>query len=164
MVEPLVATRERITALWTQLQPFPALRAQLDMLTPEGLLRALEQRRNVFLEVADGTAMVIATDVHPGDDANVFFVAWDEQLRGKEEAFREALRYLFQLASLRRVTMATPDDMRVLMKLAWRLGVRWEGVLRQGWVLNGHGGDVHLHGMLRTELLAGDRTEPCPVT
>lgn len=165
MVEPLVATRERIARLWAQLQPFPHLRGQLDCLTVEGLLHALEQRRNVFLELADGQAMLIAMDVRPGEDATVYFVAWDEELRGKEPAFREALEYLFRVAKLRRVTMHTPDGMRVLMKLAWRLGFRWEGVLRQGWASNGHlGGDVHVNGLLRTELLAGDRTEPCPFT
>lgn len=148
MVEPLVATRPRIAALWQQLEEFPYLRQQMEIQTPEKLLARLEDRRAVFFENPEHTVMLAALHIQPGQDATVYLVAWDHQLSGREPWFRDALRELFIVAKLRRVTMVTPDDMRVVLKLARRLGFAWEGILRRGW----EHGDLHVNGLLAEEL------------
>lgn len=141
----LICTRERIAALWDQLAEFPALRALMDMGTEARFWRRLEDPHTLLWEVSDG--LVAALDVQPHGDATVYFLAWDHHLAGKEPQFHEALGEVFRVGQLRRVTMRTPSDMAVLIKLARRLGFTWEGVLRHGW----NDLDVHLNGLLREE-------------
>jgi hypothetical protein len=148
---PLVVTRERGALLWTQLEEFAAVRQQMGMDTPERFWAAIMEPRNVFLDVGPGFGLVAAMNIRLGEDATVYFLAFDHHLRGKEDAFRGATHYIMRVGNLRRVTAFTPDDMPVTLKLLWRLGFRWEGVLRHGWAWDGQSGDVHVNGLLREE-------------
>jgi len=151
---PLILTRERVALLWAQVQSLPAIQAYLGWDTPDALWLALTSPRNLFYDVGPGTALVAVLDVRPGLDATVYFLGFDQHLRGKEPSFRDVLAAVFSLTQLRRMTVHVPASLPVLARLCHRLGFQWEGVLRKGWQGNDGFEDVHVHGLLREDLPA----------
>ena len=147
---PLVLTNDRVPKLWEELEVFPALRRQLGMDTPERFWAQLTSGDNLFWN--GGMAFMAALRVRPSQDADVFFAAFDRKLKEHDEDFRSALRQLFRLGALRRVTTYTPASMAGVQKMLGRLGFRWEGVLRHGWPWDGDHADLHVNGLLREEL------------
>ena len=149
---PLIATRERIALLWQQMEQFPELRALLGMDTEDAFWAVLGARTNLFVDIGPGLGLGVALGVEPEGNPSVSFLMFDGHLRGQEDTFHEVLGYFFHLAQLRRVTAYTPQTARVMLKLWWRLGFHWEGVLRKAWRWDGEDRDLHVNGLLREEV------------
>lgn len=143
----LVLTRERMLALWAQLQDFPDMLRLLKADELEKFVAVLSSPESIFIDIGPAAALLACVEVEPGHGATVVAVGLDHQAQAHAGAFRDALGYVMRLAHLRRVTAYTPAHLPVLIKLYTRhLGFTWEGVLREGWA---PGVDVHINGLVR---------------
>lgn len=83
--------------------------------------------------------------------------------RGKgfgSEASKALFRYGFTDLGLTRIYTSLISQNKYSIKILKKLGMHYEGCLRQHVQYWGHHEDLHIHGILREQYLAGDQETP----
>jgi hypothetical protein len=130
---------------WKLLSPYPYPR--------EAIVQNLLAPSTIMLETDSGNVVVLLERYNPGVDANFGFVVWDRQVSVKEGVLRDCARQAMILLDLPRLSCYVPQRNRVMWRMAEKIGMRREGVLRKAFPLDGSGRcDYYVYGALRGEI------------
>lgn len=107
--------------------------------------------QNIILDIGPGLGIAAGFGVRPRLDMVLHLVMYDKKIRGREETYRQMIRYFFEQLQLRRMTAIIPEDARVSVKLCKRLGFSLEGTIRKGILRGGEYLDAYIYGVLKEE-------------
>jgi len=149
---PLVLTTEKIRSLWEKFQKFPIAFDDFTKGDMDHFIAGLMDRNSVFFEIGDELGLAAATAIRPRLDAFVHLIMFDLRLRGREDLFKNMIRYVVDEFALRRISAAVPENRGAAGALLKRLGFTEEGTLRKAFMSDGGYLDIKLFGILREEL------------
>lgn len=149
--QPLVASINKVDALWESIMQLPAATAhEPQFKSMKAFVEALSQPRNLFYEVGEGLGLVTILDVEPRLTGSLKATFFDRKLRGKEQVVQEIARSVFDELKLERLTAYEPSRRETTCNFLMRCGFKLEGVLRRGY-RDGNVSDLCVFGLLARE-------------
>jgi RimJ/RimL family protein N-acetyltransferase len=121
---------------------------------------------STIVVTVDDVGILYATELIPGLDAMVHYFFWDRQVEGRHRVILRVLQWGFETFGLHRINIEVPRHAYTALHRIHRMGLRFEGVRREGQLYKGKWHDILLFGVLQDEITeraleAGrfDRTE-----
>lgn len=154
-VKPLVLTPEKLEKLWAQFNSIPGIFDDYSKGNYKLFLQRFADPNSFWVETVDEVGILYATEVRPGLSANCHFTFFDSILRGREELVLSCLRWLCNVANLRKINVWIPDFARVLGRFLGRIGFREEGTIRRWSFSKGRLFDIIAYGITNEEVFDG---------
>lgn len=129
---PMILGSEEIVQLWFKLSKFPILFATPQEANFRNFVKILQDEHTVLLAF-DDVGMAMVTDIVPGVEAKIHISFWDSKLSGREPLIRELVRWTQDVLRVRRVSAPIRADARAMRAFMERVGLYFEGALKN-WV------------------------------
>lgn len=145
-----------LAELWHRLQEYPTLFSDKSTEDIRNWVELVKTENSIWLEVLEGEAVVGLIRIFvEGDDADCHIMFFDRKPAEKKDLCRAVLTQLFLvLPHLERVSASVPDIYKATWRLAMKVGFKWEGTKRKAVAIGGQRRDVHLYGMLRSDVIS----------
>lgn len=114
------------------------------VVTPKGLLFEIDDVGIVFL-----------SDIVPGLNADIHINFWDRRMKGREGLIREIAKFAINNFNLHRLSTSIPAYARPALARIKKYGFKEEGIIRESVLYEGQYNNVHLFGILASEVLNG---------
>lgn len=161
-VRPIQLSVEKLDQLYKRLSKFDTLFNDYIGNSFEGFLRVFlyqtfsgEIRPTGLIWEVDDVGIFLLTDITPGVEAKVHFTFWDGRLRGREFLTREMCAYVMKEYQLHKLIAEIPLYSRPANSFAERVGLKWEGRLREAIRYKGKWFDMNIYGLLEHEVKNG---------
>ena len=149
--QPMILGSRDILELWNRLSKFQVLFASPEESNFPNFLSMLQDEHSILINF-DGKGMALVSDIIPTVQASVQISFWDSRLKGREPLIRELVRWIFDTLRVRRVAMPIRADARAMRAFMERVGLYFEGALKN-WVKSQNKTyDLHLYGVVREEV------------
>lgn len=156
-IAPLVLTEEKALRNWKLLNRHASLFSDLTRGDFDNYMRALLSPHVMWFEVmrtGETIGLIWLTDLEQVSDANVHVAMFDRQPSSKVELMRQLLWWLFATLPINRLTVVTIRNYWLTIRLAEKLGFKFEGCKRQAVLIKGIWQDMLHYGILRQEVEA----------
>ncbi len=144
--------KEQIQSLWETLSKEEYCFDDLTKNNADYFLKMLFQDNTLHFFMEDYGYILVA-GIRPLVDATVHYSIWNKKvdMRRVVLAARELFNNLFEKLQLNRLNAPIPKFNKSASRLAWMLGFKFEGCLRQALLMNNHYEDVDMFGLLKSE-------------
>lgn len=150
---PYILDAAAIVQLWFKLSQFPVLFASPQQSNFKNFVRMIQDEYSVMVRI-DNVGLILVTDIVPGVEARMHISFWDSKLSGREAIIREAVKWILETFTVRRVSVPVRADARAMRSFLERVGLYFEGVLKN-WVKRDEDGrlyDLYLFGITNQEV------------
>lgn len=143
-----------LALLWSRLESYPILFSDETRGDIQSWISSVTHEGTIWLEVLEGSEVIgIIRVILEGDDADCHITFFDRKPAEKKELCKAVIVQLFKtLPQLERISAAVPDIYPATWRLAMKVGFKWEGTKRKAVTIGGQRRDLHLYGMLRSEV------------
>jgi RimJ/RimL family protein N-acetyltransferase len=150
---PYILDAAAVVQLWFRLSQFPVLFASPQQSNFRNFVRMIQDEYSVMLRI-DDVGLILITDIVPGVEARMHLSFWDSKLSGREPIVREAIKWITETLNVRRVSVPVRADARAMKSFLERVGLYFEGVLKN-WIRREDDGrfyDLYLFGITNQEI------------
>jgi hypothetical protein len=148
---PMVLDSQEIVKLWFKLSKFNVMFASPQESNFKNFVRMLQDEHAVMIAF-DDVGMALVTDIVPGIQAQIHISFWDSKLSGREPLVRELVKWVQDVLRVRRVCSPVRADARAMRAFMERVGLYFEGALKN-WVQKDHRYfDLYLFGITKDEI------------
>jgi len=151
VVYPFEGTVANVDFLWEQIKKHKVMFNDHGEPNKETFLQFVFSPRTVIMCV-DRVGIVYYTNVTPGYYADGHFFFWDKVLRGRQKVILSTTAWLMQMFSLHRINVQIPRYAFSALRRVYRMGLRLEGMIRDGIKFNGRWADLFIFGILEDEM------------
>lgn len=156
MAVELALTPEKTKWLWTEMNKYRTLFSDMTRGKPENFYELISQHDSVWLEVLDGdetVGIIYWTGMAKMMDADVHLMFFDHRLTDKADLCRDVGRWFFrEYPQFHRMTATLPHIYHATIRLAEKIGFKFEGRKRQSLLMGGKLVDEVTLGLLAEEL------------
>jgi len=146
-----VCTPQNINNAWQKLNQFPILFD--DSIRGNFLLFSswlLDRKTLIWATGNYGICRV--SDILLKRDCHIHLVFWDRRFKGRLSMCLQGLKHLYSRLELERSTITVPHSVHYTINFIKALGYQKEGVIKRGYLVNGHWYDLITFGLLKEEL------------
>lgn len=150
---PYILDAAAVVQLWFRLSQFPVLFASPQQSNFKNFVRMIQDEYSVMLRI-DDVGLILVTDIVPGVEARMHLSFWDSKLSGREPIVRETIKWITEILNVRRVSVPVRADARAMKSFLERVGLYFEGVLKN-WIRREDDGrfyDLYLFGITNQEI------------
>ena len=155
LAAPLILTPARLAVLWDRISQFPILFATPEKTSFEGFRRLLEDEETIVVGFQRGMSepfgLGLLYDVIPGVEAKIQVSFFDSTLKGREALVRSMIVWAFDTLLVRRVASHVRADARSMRAFLERVGLYFEGVLKNWLRRENRLYDLYLYGITSVE-------------
>jgi RimJ/RimL family protein N-acetyltransferase len=144
-------TQENLTKVWTKVNEFPILFDDLYRGKLDEFVASLLDPSAIILATGD-YGLVRICNIRPHRDVDMHLTFWDRRFKGRGDECKQALLWLFSKLDLVRATVTLPAIVFATIAFTKSLGFKEEGVIRKAYSYKGDLLDIHLFGLLRSQL------------
>lgn len=148
---PMILTSDDVVNLWFKLRQFPILFASPQETNFKNFVSLIQDEYSVLVEFGD-VGMAMVSGIVPGIEAKIHISFWDSRLKGREPLIRELVRWTLDVFGVRRVSMPIRADARAMRAFAERVGLYFEGALKNWVKKDNRLFDLHLYGVTEPEV------------
>ena len=127
---------KKVGELWDEFQKHDFLFTEHTAGKFEPFFYILINPGSTWLEIYDTTedkplGVIMATKIIHGYDSECHFAVWNGKARGKEDLFRESMKWIFDQYELRRLSAHVIGFQRGVIRFVERMGFTHEGEKRE---------------------------------
>jgi len=157
-VREMVLTKEKLSALWEEMQKYTTLFSDLTRGDPDNFVRLVMQPSTLWYEVWEGDEDLVGvlwvSELEEIVDVNVHMIYFDRKPAEKHEVSQQVIWWIFKHFPIHRMTASPPALYHATIRLMKRLGFVEEGRKRQSILIGGKWNDQVIYGLTRPEVEA----------
>ena len=147
---PMILDSEEVVRLWFRLSKFPVMFASPQEANFKNFVKMLQDEYSVLIAF-DDIGMALVSDIVPGVEARFHISFWDSKLKGREQLIRELVKWIFDVLLVRRVASPIRADAKAMRAFMKRVGLYFEGSLKNWVEKDDKLYDLHLYGGTNNE-------------
>lgn len=148
--KPMVLDGEEVVRLWFRLSKFPVMFASPQKSNFKNFVKMINDEYSVLISF-DDVGMALVSDIVPGVEAKFHLSFWDSKLKGREKLIRELVKWIFDVLLVRRVASPVRADAKAMRAFMKRVGLYFEGSLKNWVEKDDKLYDLHLYGVTNNE-------------
>lgn len=156
-VVELQLTLDKTKWLWDEMSKYRTLFSDLTRGDAANFIDVVGAQGSLWLEILEGdktVGIIYWTGLQNVIDADIHLIFFDRHLVDKTELCKEIGRWFFkEFPGCVRVTATLPAIYGATIRLARRIGFRWEGTKRRSQLMGGKYVDEVIMGLLYEELV-----------
>lgn len=141
--------------VWQRLNEFPILFDDDVRGDLSSFVRDMTNKNSVIFLTGDYGICEIANIV-PYRDCEIHLAFWDRRFKGRDDECRMVLKWIFSTLQLHRATIQVVGIAYSTINFIKALGFRREGVIRERFPYKGRLLDVHIFGILKSEVIENE--------
>lgn len=145
-------SEEEANTLWARVRAQEICFDDFNRDRPDVFAQRLASPQTVVFRVKD-SALVTVESIIPRLGGVMHFFLWDSSVPETELALagRQVVSYCLDTYELVRLTAAAPSFNKLALRIAGRVGFKYEGNLRKSWLYKGVYYDAFVYGLLKDE-------------
>lgn len=156
----LELTPDKVEWLWKELQQYRTLFSDVTRNRRENFEYILEDPYSYWLEIKnlihETVGIFYVTGLQEVTDAQIHVIFFDRQPSEKAELCRLLVFHIFeQFPGLHRLTVSVPSLYHATIRLAKKIGFKFEGQIREKTLFGGKWTDEVMLGILASEVIRG---------
>lgn|SRR4030067_3799013 len=146
-----ICTQDNLLLVWEKLNQFPIL---FDDDVRGNFQRFIQDmtNKNSIIFLTEDYGICEFSNIVPYRDCDVHLTFWDKRFKGRDKECIIALKWLFNTLQLHRVTISVVAIAYSTINFIKALGFVREGVIRERFPYKGRLLDIHLFGILKSEV------------